>query len=137
VEPGEPFTYVASLQNIGPLPIRVLGLWDPELTVDPPGEAAVPLGIAMSRDPAAPTGLPEDTVPFRPIDVWPGQEVVFVVGEVGGECANGDRLQDLEDSFSFVGIPIVYEVLGWRQEASVALWSGVSVPREPDCGDDR
>ena len=118
VSPGDAFSVILSVRNVWPIPITVLGL------VQSPGQAtpetlqgndAAWNGLGLLRDPAVVSALPQDVVPFHPVNLLPGQEVTLVLAYVAGECADPTAGLPVELPYSYnPGISLVYDVFGWR-----------------------
>jgi hypothetical protein len=138
VETGEPFTYLVSVRNNGPLPIRLLGLPAPDLPLDErlvQSESAW-TGLGLLRDPAVVSADPHDVVPFQPVDLAPGEEIVVVVAEMGGACADPalspPRPAD-PNQYTISGIAFVYEMLATRDTVFMSLPFENTVPSTPGC----
>jgi hypothetical protein len=134
VVPGQPLTYIVSVQNSWPIGIRLLGRWRdstaPTDATEPIG--STPTGLSLLREPDAVLDAgPDATKPFVPVDLAPGEEVTLVVAEVGRDCADPTKAvparQD-EEAFKIPRIQFVYEAFGIEGIATVGLSPEVTVP---------
>ena len=116
--PGQPFSIGFSVENGGPLPIRLEGVvLDPNL----PDPATFPTFRALWRD-DAPDGLTGPAAPFSSIDLAPGHSAGLWLVGTAGNCAAGPSFAI--DGTSFVGMPALrvrYTVLGIPRMDTIAL----------------
>lgn len=115
IAPGQPYTYVASVRNGGMVPVTLLGR---RALSQPSG----PYGLGLLRDPSNPSADPANVLPFRPVTLWPGQELALVFVDAGDACA--DPAASLPDrAGGDLGgrslPPLVYDAFGWRSSAYV------------------
>ncbi len=115
--PGEPFTFGFSVQNEGPLPIRVEGVVADPLVQD--GLVFYPtLRAVWSAGPVNPdAAFVPPQAPFSPVDLGSGSWVALWLVETASPCAAGPQYDpaDAADT-AYVGIPTVrveYSVLGF------------------------
>jgi hypothetical protein len=143
VGPGEPLTYVVSIRNAWPVPVTIQGRWADATAVTDISAAAgaTPTGLGLLRDPARRDGSVENTAPFSPVTLWPGEEVAIVVAEIGRPCADPSvqvpvrtnsaessepgarRLQPIEPA-----LELVYSAFGIEGVSPVLLSPEVTVP---------
>lgn len=133
VGPGQPLTYLVSVRNTWPIPVRLIGRWaDSNARTDaaePRG--STPTGLGLLRDPARLVPSVDNTVPFQPIEIAPGAEVPVVVAEVARDCADpGVSLPQRRPGplWTRPSIEFVYEVFGIQGVAPVHLSPEVVVP---------
>jgi hypothetical protein len=136
VAPGQPLTYLVSVRNAWPVPITIEGRWlDRPGVMDitaPPG--STPTGLGLLRDPSRAGGSVENTVPFTPVTLWSGQEVVLVVSEVARPCADPSiqiPIRTTYDSRDIGLVPsfqLVYSVFGVVGVTAIVPTREVTVP---------
>jgi hypothetical protein len=135
VLPGEDFSYRVSVRNDSLVRIGIVGrskdAW-PEGPDPGNGVSHFLIGLGVPRDPTAPTA-PDQVIGFEPIDLKPGQEATLVIGWRGGACADPTGPLDTEATADAIWMPLVYEFIGWRREATVWLPFDVTVPSRPGC----
>jgi hypothetical protein len=133
VEPGEPLTYLVSVRNGWPIGIRVLGRLsgstDPTDAIGPVG--GMPTGLGLLRDPTRLDGSIENTRPFAPVELKPGEEVTLVVSEVGRSCADPTAsipTWNTSTDVHFAGLTFVFEAFGIEGVEWIPLSPEVTVP---------
>jgi hypothetical protein len=139
IGPGEPLTFVVSVQNRWPIPITILGRWqdstaptDASTATDAsrPG-GATPTGLGLLRDPSRPDGAVDNTRPFEPVSIAPGKQVAIVVTEVGSSCADPTVDVPLRTGSLVQVYPrleFVFEAFGVEGLGSINLSPEVTVP---------
>ena len=125
VAPGEAWTVLASVRNTGPLPMQLVGWLRPEIAYGSQSGAKLDdyvVGLALPRNSKSPSAMPSDIVPFHPVEIAPGGELVFVIVGVGGECADPSAVVLRQDPSRQVHreYPLVFNVMGWQR--SGVLW---------------
>ena len=139
LSPSQTFTNLVTVRNSGRVsPVTILGLpRDPGVTTASllPGSVSVPTGLGLLRDPNVISNLPGDVVPFHPVTLWPGEEVVVVVANVAGACADPAAIVPVRgsDSRDPDEIQFVYETFGWRRVGNVFPPFQVTVAANPSC----
>jgi hypothetical protein len=130
--PGDPIHVAFTLQNVGALPIRLLGVIEelPEWATAPRWTA-----VGMLRTQGALLGY-DNAQPLEPIDLAPGDYLnLYLVGRAG-PCALGREVAPGEP-LTMVGrgdsIALAYTVLGMTGVADVALPFAISEPQREDC----
>ena len=139
VQPGDAFSTLVSIRNTWPVPITVLGLYrEGGTTTDMllAGADAVQNGLGLLRDTTRISAEAGDVVPFQPVALGPGEEVVLVVAWVAGSCADPTADVTFHGSESWAARPfvnVVYDVLGWRRQGWTYGPFDISVPSTPGC----
>jgi hypothetical protein len=126
--PGERWAVSTSIRNLGPLPIRIEGLADVYRPDDGSQWTAMWIQPGRPFEGGATVGDPATAVPWHPVELAPGDElIVFLVGRAGS-CAAGPVADPGSRISVILSIPIVYSVAGWTSEAPL-LSEGLGVPR--------
>lgn len=116
VQPDEPYWWLESVRNDGPLPVTLLGR--PDMDLHPS-----PFGLALLRDPAVLSAEPANLRAFEPVLLGPGATVTVAFTTQGERCA--DPAGSSGWGRYMTAHPLIYDVLGWRREGDV--WPHVSV----------
>lgn len=129
--PGGPFSFGFSVENAGPLTIRIDGIEDP--AVDP--AAYIPTFHAAWLDREQGGGVGGPAEPFTPTDVAPGEFVTLWVVGTASTCAAGPAFNP-GGSWSAIHIPDVrvrYTILGIPRTTTVRLPFDLMQPYEANC----
>jgi hypothetical protein len=132
VPPNGVLTFGADIHNLAPIPITILGLASNEQQMAW-GEVTA---VGLLRDShVIDITMPENTKPFAPIEVQPGQPVFLIVSGRASACALGhENGTDLpQGGASFQTINVVYEIAGMRQLTTVELPFNVDIPMDVAC----
>jgi hypothetical protein len=139
VGPGQSYGYFVSVRNSGPLPFTLLGLPQRDAPANEllVGTDSVIGGLGLLRDPTVVSARASDVVPFHPVDLAPGDEVVILVGEIAGDCADPSATLPPRPadplSYEIQGISFIYEMLATRSIAWISLPFETTVPTRPGC----
>ncbi len=133
--PGEPFSFGFSVQNEGPLPIRIEGV-----VADPAQQVGVDyptLRAVWSAGPVDPQADGGPQAPFSPVDLGSGNWVVLWLVETASPCAAGPLYDPANAAdTAYVGIPPVrveYSVLGFPRTADINLPFDMLQPYQANC----
>lgn len=141
VRPGESFSYIISVRNEWPLPIRLLGVSPPDertQAVIDDGVDFVPTGLGLLSDPAVVSAERGRVVPFHPVVLAPGEEVALVVAATAESCANPAAEADPPDPPGVTWadnrrVDFVYEIAAWRRVGTTTPPFGLTVPVTEGC----
>jgi hypothetical protein len=137
VRPGEAFSTIVSVRNTWPVPVILLGIDRAQQGTAYSSETSADWnGLGLLRDPTRILAGPGDVLPFHPVTLGPGEETVLVIAWIGDRCADPTApLPPFEQGVVRFnpGLPLIYDVAGWRRTGYVYPTFDMTVPRRTGC----
>lgn len=135
LEPGEPFTFTATVRNPGLLPVTILGL-DGAQATEPNSYVASVVGLGWVVQPTDGDRInylsarPEDASASWPITLGPGEELAIVLLGRAGPCAQPGGTGSV---LPLGHIDLAYRVLGFERSTQIGLPAVLSFPAKDPC----